>query len=289
MGISLIEKGINFALSAHHGQMRKQTTIPYVVHPLSVGFLLQKYGYNEETITAGILHDVLEDTQATYEQLVDEFGLRVANLVEAASEKDKTLPWKVRKLHTVQTIHSLSKNGAAIVCADKLNNLSSIKEEGSRIGEEVWNRFNSGKEEQDWYYQSIATQLYRTEVEKNLLLAFDQTVQKVFGQDKNLSFKEIDSYFEFPYGVADSQLEEWDNEPHGKIKAIVYRRLNTLYVHQDERVFNLLNYLQQCGLEFQTNSDSPILIGCLGLSLMEQYQMNELEIARHIFRNLKKL
>ena len=289
MSTALIEKGIQFALSAHHGQTRKQSNTPYVVHPISVGFLLQKYGYNEKIITAGILHDVLEDTEATYEQIVKEFGVEIADLVKEASEPDKALPWKERKQHTVQTIHSLSKGGAAIVCADKLNNLSSIQEEYIKIGDRVWDRFKKGREEQGWYYQSIAAQLYRTEVKRPLLLAFDQVVQTVFGAIKTLALKEIDQYFAFPYGMSDRQLEEREGDPEWVNKASIYRRLRIIYQSQDERVLDLLDYLQQSGLEFQTNSDGPALFGCLGVALMERYQMDKLEMTRHVFRNVESL
>ena len=99
--MDMVEKAIVFAAKAHDHQKRKGTDIPYITHPFAVGMLLQKEKCSEEVIVAGILHDTLEDTETTFEDLTEMFGLRVANLVQAASEKDKSLPWEVRKQQTI--------------------------------------------------------------------------------------------------------------------------------------------------------------------------------------------
>ena len=76
-----IETAIIFAAKAHHNQKRKGTDIPYITHPFAVGMLLQKEKCSEEVIAAGILHDTLEDTETTFEDLTEAFGVHVANLV----------------------------------------------------------------------------------------------------------------------------------------------------------------------------------------------------------------
>ncbi|MFP3499856.1 HD domain-containing protein, partial [Pseudomonas sp. SIMBA_059] len=83
------------------------------------------------------LHDTIEDTDATYEQIVQEFGERVANLVLAASEHDKSLPWEERKQQTINSLSTASLEEIQIIIADKLHNLRSIREELERQGDDV--------------------------------------------------------------------------------------------------------------------------------------------------------
>ena len=87
--MSIIDQAIIFAAIAHKDQTRKSTNIPYVSHPFAVGMILQKAKCSDEVVAAGILHDTLEDTSTTYEELAEEFGTKVAQLVRSASEQDK--------------------------------------------------------------------------------------------------------------------------------------------------------------------------------------------------------
>ncbi|PAQ16103.1 hypothetical protein CD798_03460 [Bacillaceae bacterium SAOS 7] len=282
----LIEKAMAFAIEAHEGQMRKQSTVPYIVHPLSVGMILQKYQCHERTIAAGILHDVLEDTEVTHTQLIHHFGHEVASLVEEASEQDKSLPWKIRKEQTIQGIKHLSKEAAVIVCADKLHNLSSIYEDYKQIGDQVWNRFNRGKEQQSWYYQSLIIQLFQRDIPIKLLLKLDQRAQRVFGQNPMLPRRQIDAYFRFPYGIDGEQRRAWEKDLKKQEQLKVFNRMETLYRMQDPQVRDVLVLLEQHGIQWQNNSDGPFLIASLCVAIKEHYQMNDLEMVRHVFRNL---
>nr|WP_316046713.1 HD domain-containing protein [Planococcus glaciei] len=100
---NLIELAIGFAAFKHTGQVRKGTSIPYISHPFAVGMMLQQAGESEEVIAAGILHDTLEDTATTEEEIRTVFGEQVLLLVKAASEPDKSRPWEDRKRHTVSS------------------------------------------------------------------------------------------------------------------------------------------------------------------------------------------
>ena len=81
-----IQKAIVFATLAHEGQCRKGTNIPYIVHPMEVMQILTANGCNETVILAGILHDTLEDTQTTPEDILHIFGQEVLDLVLGESE-----------------------------------------------------------------------------------------------------------------------------------------------------------------------------------------------------------
>ena len=92
-----MKRAIIFAAKAHGNQKRKGTDIPYITHPFAVGMLLQKEKCSEEVIAAGILHDTLEDTETTFEDLTEVFGVHVANLVLAASENGQVLAMGSKK------------------------------------------------------------------------------------------------------------------------------------------------------------------------------------------------
>ncbi|MBV7504779.1 HD domain-containing protein [Bacillus sp. sid0103] len=127
--MNIVQKSINFASIAHRNQTRKSTDIPYISHPFAVGMLLQKEKCSDSVIAAVILHDTLEDTDTNYETLVENFGEHIADLVRAASEPDKTLPWYERKQHTIDMLKELSIEEIQVITADKLHNLQSIKED----------------------------------------------------------------------------------------------------------------------------------------------------------------
>lgn len=179
--MDIIEKAIIFAAKAHRDQTRKSTVIPYITHPYTVGMILQKVNCSDEVIAAGILHDTLEDTPTTYEKLVDQFGVRVANLVRAASENDKSLPWEVRKQHTIDHLKGADIEEIQVITADKLHNLKSIQADFEAHGEEIWERFNRGKLDQHWYYGSIVKELAPRKQEFKLIDELEKVVRDVFG------------------------------------------------------------------------------------------------------------
>ena len=89
--------------------------------------LLQKAKCSEEVIAAGILHDTLEDTETTFKDLTEEFGVHVANLVQAASENDKNLPWEERKQHTIDMLKDASLEEIQVIVGTNYHNLNRFK------------------------------------------------------------------------------------------------------------------------------------------------------------------
>ena len=182
--MNLINQAIIFATLAHEGQYRKSTRIPYISHPYAVGMLLQKEGCSDEVITAGLLHDTLEDTETSYEELVEQFGLDVAKLVLAASEEDKSLSWEVRKQRTIDALPFADIELIHIITADKLHNLSSIRTDLEMYGDITWERFNRGKASQYWYYSNIVKSLLSRKKDCELIEKLAQEVESVFGNDE---------------------------------------------------------------------------------------------------------
>ena len=183
--MSIIDQAIIFAAMAHKDQTRKSTDIPYITHPFAVGMLLQKAKCSDEVIVAvivaGNLHDTLEDTSTTYEELVEQFGSKIAQLVRSASEQDKSLPWEKRKQHTIESLKDANLEEIQVITADKLHNLKSIQDDLVNNGEKLWNRFNRGKRKQHWYYSSIVKELAPRKKEFKLIQELENTAKEVFG------------------------------------------------------------------------------------------------------------
>ena len=152
-----IFKAIAFAQKAHQGQYRKGTKLPYIVHPLGVMEILSRYQASEDLMISGILHDTLEDTSTTAEEIEKRFGKRIKELVIAATEPEHDAPWEQRKQHTIDFIKDMEDEEILLLsCADKLHNLNSMIEDYKHIGEELWKRFKRGKDAQKWYYEALA-------------------------------------------------------------------------------------------------------------------------------------
>ena len=152
-----IFKAVEFAAIAHNGLFRKGGYIPYIIHPILVMQKLIENNCNKETIVAGILHDVVEDTPCSLEEIVTNFGNRVGELVGIASEPEEMSSWQERKNHTMEVLENCDDYDAlCLICADKLHNILSVKNDYAKVGEQLWKRYNAPKERQQWYYQSLS-------------------------------------------------------------------------------------------------------------------------------------
>jgi (p)ppGpp synthase/HD superfamily hydrolase len=182
-GSALIFDAIEYAARAHREHFRKGTNIPYIIHPISVAKILIEYDCSDEVVIAGLLHDTVEDTAVTLEAIRRSFGEKVARLVEAASEPDKSDTWENRKRHTIEYLRTASMDVLLLSCADKLDNIRSIKEDFERFGESVWKRFRRAKDSQKWYYSALAD-LFMSRAEgepgATLFRQFNYEVQQVF-------------------------------------------------------------------------------------------------------------
>lgn len=152
-----IDEAIVFATMAHKGDCRKGTQLPYISHPYAVAMLLQQAGCGEDVIIAGLLHDTVEDTDVTLDDVEQRFGQRVADLVAAASEPDKSATWEARKQHTIDFVATAPLDAKYLSCADKLHNLRSILADLERDGPAVWRRFQRGRDDQTWYYTEMSS------------------------------------------------------------------------------------------------------------------------------------
>jgi (p)ppGpp synthase/HD superfamily hydrolase len=175
----LIHKAIEFATMAHKKQLRKGGDIPYIIHLFEVALILAKNGASDEVICARILHDTLEDTNTTKQDLIEHFGEKIASLVCANSE-NKTLSWEERKQETIDYITTeATEEELLVICADKLSNIKSIKYDYDKLGDKLWSRFKRGYIEQKWYYLGLSKALSRLE-NHDIYKEFKAICRKVF-------------------------------------------------------------------------------------------------------------
>lgn len=163
---NVVEQAFRFAARAHRDHFRKASDLPYVVHPAAVSMLLQKSGFDDpEILAAALLHDTVEDTDASIEDVAREFTDRVAQLVSAVTEEKRDdagrkRSWEERKQLHIDHLCKAESDVCAIVLADKLHNLYSMLFD-LNAGEELWQRFGASKERIEWYHSSMIDAVVR--------------------------------------------------------------------------------------------------------------------------------
>ncbi|WP_319371858.1 HD domain-containing protein [uncultured Ilyobacter sp.] len=182
--VDIFQRALTLATKAHKSQCRKGTTTPYIVHPVMVAMMLREEGCPEHLILSALLHDTIEDSHVSYEDIRTKFGKNVAKIVLNLSDKDKSLPWEIRKQREVHFLKTEATPEEIIVaCADKFHNISCISADYKLAGNHVWKRFNAPKEKQRWYYHELLNVFQkRSKILENLLIyeKFKNKVYEVF-------------------------------------------------------------------------------------------------------------
>ncbi|HDQ22392.1 MAG TPA: bifunctional (p)ppGpp synthetase/guanosine-3',5'-bis(diphosphate) 3'-pyrophosphohydrolase [Candidatus Uhrbacteria bacterium] len=188
-----IREALILASNWHDGQRRKEAKVPYNAHLWGVSLLLALSGADEDTIIAGVFHDILEDTPLKPELISWQFGEKVLEMVLMLTEP-QNLSWEKRKEEMLRRIVQAPLNIKMIKCADKLDNLQSFFEatlaEGFRQGcdnsqARVWKNFKGGYEKQKWYNQEILRALFANvpiEDLPDIFGTYMRLVELVFGE-----------------------------------------------------------------------------------------------------------
>ncbi len=161
----LLDRAIVFAVRAHAGTERRGKGFPYIVHPLEAVEVVATMTPDQELLAAAALHDVVEDTDVTLEQIRDEFGDRIAALVTA--ETDEPHPeghdvgnWRKRKQAAIDRLASAPLDAKMVALGDKLSNMRAIARDYAVQGDELWNRFRSkDRKDHEWHYRGLADSL----------------------------------------------------------------------------------------------------------------------------------
>lgn len=177
----MIHQAIAYVARAHRRQRKKGTQAPYVWHPLHVGWLLQGAGVEEEVVVAGLLHDVIENTAVTSEELAAEFGPEVTGIVLGVTE-DKRLPWEERKRQTLASLPRAPLPVRLVAAADKIDNLMGMRRALDTVGEAAWSRYQGGREAQEWFLRGVAKAVrVAPERDHPLFGQLEREIETVFG------------------------------------------------------------------------------------------------------------
>lgn len=158
----VVENAIRIAAEAHKSQKRKSSGIPYIAHPMGVCLILVKAGFHEESIlAAAALHDVVEDTALTFEDLEGSFSDDIIQYVREMTEEKETTDgqkrnWHERKQDHIAVMQQASQGARAIELADKLHNLEAMLFDLQTENQlEFWGHFGASPEEIIQYYHSM--------------------------------------------------------------------------------------------------------------------------------------
>lgn len=162
MDTDLFDRAAKFAIDAHRGGERKGKGYPYILHPMEAAIIVSALTTDSEMLAAAMLHDTIEDTNVTIEQIRSEFGDRVAELVHLeTSPLPHDAPWRDRKQAQADLIAAAPLDSKIVALGDKLSNLRAIVADYRQIGDVLWQRFKApdGKEDILWYYTILANAL----------------------------------------------------------------------------------------------------------------------------------
>lgn len=162
---SFLDRAIEFAVKAHSNTERRGKGFPYIVHPLEAMEIVATLTPDQELLAAAALHDTIEDTSVTIDDLRREFGDRVATIVEAESDKflegiPDEASWHQRKQAAIDRIAAAPFESKIVAMGDKLSNMRAIWRDYQEQGDELWKIFHAkDKKDHEWHYRGLAASL----------------------------------------------------------------------------------------------------------------------------------
>lgn len=184
---TLVDKAIHFATCAHQGTERRGKGYPYILHPLEAMTIVATLTNDPELLAAAVLHDTVEDTAVTPEELEREFGSRVAHLV--AQETDirqaadgRKLTWLERKQRDLAKLGAASTEVKIVTLGDKLSNMRAIARDYRQQGDALWQIFRvKDKATHAWRYRGLRDAMKELSGTA-AFQEFDRLVKEVFGE-----------------------------------------------------------------------------------------------------------
>ena len=188
MDLNEFDKVIAFTVKAHSGMIRKVRKTPYILHPMEVASIAGLITDDLEVIAAALMHDTVEDTHITLDDIEENFGKRVRDLVASETEdKMKSLPseqtWEIRKRRSLEVLKNAEDIGVKVLwLSDKLSNMRSFAMEHELIGDALWEKLNmKDPAKHAWYYRTIAD--YTKEFKDHpAWREYNALLNKVFGE-----------------------------------------------------------------------------------------------------------
>lgn len=183
---TLLDRAIVFALRAHAGTERRGKGFPYIVHPLEAVEIVATMTADQELLAAAALHDTVEDTDVTIEQIREEFGEHIASLVEAESDikvtgVSKEESWRIRKQAAIDRLAAAPLDAKMVALGDKLSNMRAIARDYSEQGDALWTLFRmKDRKDHEWHYRGLAASLRELQ-DTFAYKEFEQLINQVFG------------------------------------------------------------------------------------------------------------
>ena len=165
LNTDLLDRAIVFAVRAHHDTERRGKGFPYIVHPMEAMEIVASITSDQELLAAAALHDTIEDTDDTVQDIRREFGDRVAQLVHAESDRftegvSEEDSWHDRKQAAIDRLSNASHDAKIVAMGDKLSNMRAIWRDYQTKGDELWNIFHvKDKASHEWHYRGLADSL----------------------------------------------------------------------------------------------------------------------------------
>ena len=187
LNTDLLDRAIIFAVKAHAGTERRGKGFPYIVHPMEAVEIVSTITPDQELLAAAALHDVVEDTQISADDLRREFGDRIADLVvaesdvftEGVSEEDS---WHARKRAAIERLSRASRDAKIVAMGDKLSNMRAIARDYAVQGDKLWSIFHAkDPKDHEWHYRGLADALKELEgtfAYKEFVSLIDQVFKK---------------------------------------------------------------------------------------------------------------
>ncbi len=183
---TLLDRAIVFAVRAHAGTERRGKGFPYIVHPMEAVEIVATMTPDQELLAAAALHDTVEDTDVTIEQIRSEFGERVASFVAAESDEPHQRPdsvenWRARKQAAIDRLAHASRDAKIVALGDKLSNMRAIARDYAEQGDRLWDLFHAkDPKDHEWHYRGLADAL--SELRDTFAYKeFEYLIHQVFG------------------------------------------------------------------------------------------------------------
>ncbi|UKK50750.1 HD domain-containing protein [Prevotella sp. E13-17] len=186
MNTELLDRAIVFAVRAHAGTERRGKGFPYIVHPMEAMEIVATMTPDQELLAAAVLHDTVEDTDVTIEQIRREFGERVAALVAADTDipvkgMKREDSWHARKQAAIDRLAHASLDAKMVALGDKLSNMRAIARDYAVQGDRLWQLFRTADpKEHAWHYRGLADALRELQATPPFK-EFEQLIKQVFG------------------------------------------------------------------------------------------------------------
>ena len=162
---TILDHAIVFAVRAHAGTERRGKGYPYIVHLMEAVEIVATMTVDQELLAAAALHDTVEDTDVSVDQLREEFGERIASLVADESDEmpvglSEEASWRDRKQAAIERLSRASHDAKMVALGDKLSNMRAIARDYAVQGDALWNLFHAKRrEDHEWHYRGLADAL----------------------------------------------------------------------------------------------------------------------------------